>query len=88
MKWRLVIALVLWQVLIYLIADSRLLMSHDFPPRFALAFIFPSFFFIGFFLYSNRNREWLHRIPRSWPVYFQSFRIVVETLYIHALAEG
>jgi hypothetical protein len=53
-----------------------------------LAFIIPSFVFTGLFLYQNRNKKWIQSIPEHWIVYFQSFRILVETLFVFSLAQG
>ncbi|HMB61923.1 MAG TPA: hypothetical protein VKN36_02545, partial [Eudoraea sp.] len=81
-KITLVIGLLLWQLLIFTIASSGILKTYDFPPRFALAFILPSFIFTGIFLYRNRNEKWINSIPESWIIYFQSYRILVETLFV------
>jgi len=87
-KITLVIGLLLWQLLIFTIASSGILKTYDFPPRFALAFILPSFIFTGIFLYRNRNEKWINSIPESWIIYFQSYRILVETLFVFTVARG
>lgn len=84
----LVSSMVLWHVFILLLSSSDILKSYEFPPRFAIAFILPSFLFTGVFLYRNRNKEWLKSIPEHWIVYFQSFRVLVEILFLLALKKG
>lgn len=84
----LVLSLFLWQVIIFLVTDSGVLRSYDFPPRFAMTFIIPSFMFTGFFLYRNRNKTWIQAIPEHWIIYFQTFRVLVETLFVLSVAQG
>ncbi len=87
-KTKLILGLVLWQVFIFSIASTDILKSYEFPPVFAIVFIIPSFIFTGFFLYRNRNQQWIKSIPEHWIIYFQSFRIFVEILFVLSLAQG
>lgn len=87
-KAQLVLGLLIWQIFIFAISSTEILKSYEFPPLFALVFIFPSFLFTGVFLYRHRNSSWIQAIPEHWIIYFQSFRIVVETLFVYALAQG
>lgn len=87
-KALLITLLIAWQVYIYLLSSTDVLLSYDFPPLFALAFIIPSFIFTGIFLYWNRNKKWITSIPEHWIIYFQSFRILVETLFVFAFTQG
>ncbi len=87
-KTKLIIGLFLWQIFILLVASTDILKSYEFPPRFAIAFIVPSFIFTGVFLYLNRNKKWIQSIPEHWIIYFQSFRILVELLFVFSVAQG
>lgn len=87
-KILLIFGLAIWQFFILSLSSTSLLQSYEFPPRFALAFIVPSFIFTGVFLYRSRNKKWIHEIPQHWIIYFQSFRIVVETLFVFSVAQG
>jgi hypothetical protein len=87
-KAKLIIGLLLWQIFIYLIASTGILKSYEKPPLFAILFIMPSFIFTGIFLFRNRNKQWIKSIPEHWIVYFQSYRILVEILFIFSLAQG
>ncbi|WP_422858650.1 hypothetical protein ACOKFD_14980 [Flagellimonas sp. S174] len=84
----LVTALFFWQAFIFLVASSGILKSYDFPPRFAMFFILPSFIFIGVFLHRNKNKDWIQAIPPSRIIYFQTFRVLVETLFVLSVAKG
>jgi hypothetical protein len=87
-KLKLTFGLVLWQLFIYSIASTGILRSYKFPPLLAITFIIPSFIFTGIFLYRNRDQQWIRTIPESWIIYFQSFRVLVELLFVFSLAQG
>lgn len=87
-KFIILVGLLVWQAYILVVSSFKAIQSYDFPPRFALAFIIPAFLFTGCFLYVNRNRLWISRIPEQWIIYFQTFRVLVETMFVFALAEG
>ncbi|QHI35005.1 hypothetical protein IMCC3317_03510 [Kordia antarctica] len=87
-KIYLVAGIVSWQLFILLVSSTDFLKSYEFPPRFAIIFILPSFIFTGVFLGVHRNKKWIKSIPEHWIVYFQSFRILVEILFVFALAKG
>jgi hypothetical protein len=87
-KTILILGLLIWQTYIYLVASTGILKSYEFPPLFAIAYIIPSFIFTGVFLYQNRSQLWIKSIPEHWIIYFQSFRILVEFLFVFSLAEG
>lgn len=87
-KLILVFGLGAWQWFIYWITSTGCLVSYDFPPLFALTFILPSFLFTGVFLFASRKKKWPSFVPEHWVIYFQSFRILVELLFVFALFEG
>ncbi|XWN35924.1 MAG: hypothetical protein ROO71_08135 [Balneola sp.] len=87
-KIKLIGYLLLWHLYIFLISQTGILQSFDFPPRFVLFLILPVFIFTGLFIYKYRNSEWIQAIPSSWLVYYQSFRIFVETLFVFSVAQG
>lgn len=87
-KTILVIALVLWQLYIYLITTSGFIKTLEFPPRFALSMIIPSFIFTGIFVARNSQKDWLMNIQPSTLFFFQSFRILVEVLFAASVTAG
>jgi hypothetical protein len=87
-KHTLIRGLVFWQLFIFFVTSTGILKSYEFPPIFAIVFIIPSFIFTGIFLFRNRNSEWVKCIPESWIIYFQSFRILVELLFVFSLSQS
>lgn len=87
-KQLLVIGLFAHQLYIFLVASTGFIQDFSFPPRFALTMIIPAFLFTGIFVYKNRNAEWLVNIAPSKLFFFQSFRILVELIFIFSVAEG
>lgn len=87
-KRRLLIGLSIWQLYIFLLASSGFLTDFSFPPRFVLFLILPIFSFIGFFLRRSRRMKWIQTIPPIWLVIYQSFRIIIETLFLYTVAAG
>ena len=77
-----------WQIYMFLIAKTGMLTDFSFPPRFVLFMILPAFIFIGIFIYRNRNNDWIQNIPSSWLIYYQTFRILIETLFVYSVAAG
>ena len=84
----LIASLVSWQLFIGITASLDLVKSLEFPPRFAILYIAPSFIFTALFLSKNKNKKWIKAIPEHWIVYFQSFRILVETLFVFSVTKG
>lgn len=87
-KMILLLGLLLWQVLIFCVAISGFLSDFSFPPRIGTVFIGPSFLFTAVFLLRNRKKQWIHSIPQLWLTIFQSFRILVETLFVFTVSVG
>lgn len=80
--------LLLWQVYIYILASKGILSDFSFPPKFAVFMIMPAFLFTGLFIFKNRNAVWIQEIPESWLIHYQTFRVLVETLFVYAVAAG
>lgn len=85
---KLVIYLLLWQAYVFGISITGFLMDFSLPPRFPIFLVIPAFVFTGVFIYRNRNAKWITVIPPSWLIYIQSFRIIVETLFVLTVAKG
>ncbi len=58
------------------------------PPRIPLLLVFPAFAFTAFFFASGKFKGIIEQVPARWPVYFQSFRILVELLLLRAFMEN
>ena len=82
------LGLLIWQIFIFLVSKSGFTVNIEFPPRFGILFIIPSFIFTAVFLFRNRNKEWITKISNRQITLFQSFRIAVELLFVWSCAEG
>lgn len=87
-KIQLILGIAAWQVYLAMMGSTDFILSYSFPPRFALTMIIPAFIFTGIFVYSNRNKAWLMNLPTKQIFFFQSFRILVETLFVASVAAG
>ncbi len=85
---KIIVGLFFWFLYTFLIANSGFLQDYSLPPRFPLLLVVPAFIFIGFFLYRHRNSNIIKSIPTPWLVYFQSFRILIESLFVASVAAG
>lgn len=84
----LVVSLLAWQIYIWALGQTEILNNFELPPRFVIFLILPAFLFTAIFIYKNRNNSWLRYIPKSWLIYIQGFRIIVETLFVFSVADG
>lgn len=87
-KTFIVLGLILWQIYIYLIAEIGILETYSLPPRFPIFLIIPTFVFTGIFIYKNRNNAWITAIKPKTLIYVQSFRVLVETIFVFSIASG
>ena len=85
---QIVLGLVLWQTYQLALGNSGILTDFSLPPKFPFLLVFPAFLFIGIFLTRNRNKDWIMQIPETWLTYIQSFRILVETLFVYSVSAG
>ena len=82
------IFLLLWHIYIFLIAQTGMLQDYSLPPRAPLLLVLPAFVFIGIFVYVNRNKNWLQNIPEHWLIFYQTFRICIEILFVFSITKG
>ena len=78
--------LLLWQAYIIGIGESGFLSTYELPPRFPIFLIFPAFAFTGIFIFKSRKKKWITSIPPHWLIYYQSFRVLIETLFVYSVA--
>ena len=81
-RMRTVLFLTGWLVYITAASLKGVFTVGTFPPRVPLLLVFPVFAFTAFFFISGRFKNIIAHVPASWPVYFQSFRIIVELLLL------
>ncbi|NND06512.1 MAG: hypothetical protein HKN87_09030 [Saprospiraceae bacterium] len=83
-----ILGLLSWHVYILLMSKSGLFADLSFPPKFALFLILPAFIFTGVFLFQHRHREWIQAIPCHWLILYQTFRLLIESLFVWSVARG
>ncbi|WP_299887391.1 hypothetical protein [uncultured Lacinutrix sp.] len=87
-KVTLVTGLLLWQLYVFIVASSGVLETYDLPPRFPIFLILPAFLFTAIFIYKNRNNAWIQNINPKALIYIQTFRVLVETIFVFSLSAG
>ncbi len=87
-KIKIVLGLLLWHIYTIVLDKIGLMNDFELPPKFAVFLIVPAFLFTGFFLYSNRNQPWIQNIPTQWLIFYQSFRILIELLFVYSVTAG
>ncbi|NNF01319.1 MAG: hypothetical protein HKN22_01405 [Bacteroidia bacterium] len=85
---KIIIGLLLWHLYIFFLDQIGILRSYTLPPRFPLLTVAPLFIFTGIFIYKQRNKMWIKVIPAHWLIFYQSFRIVIESLFVFSVAAG
>jgi len=82
------LGLISWFVYVYLISKSGIMQDFGLPPRFPILLILPAFTFIAIAMIRNKRSKIFEVIPTSWTVFYQSFRIIIESLFVATVAEG
>lgn len=77
-----------WIVYVVIIARTGLLADFSLPPRLPLLIVIPAIVGCIFLTGRSNFREVLNQTPLYVPVYFQSFRILVELLIYGAFLQG
>ncbi len=82
------LGLLIWLSYVFFISNSGFLQNFDLPPRFPLLLVIPTFLFIAIQFIRNKRSGMYQAIPIRWSVYFQSFRILVESLFLATVGLG
>jgi len=72
-----------WITYITVISFTDLLKDLSLPPKFVLLIFLPLIVGMIIFYRNSKKNKVIREIPRTWPVYFQSFRIVVELMLLY-----
>ncbi len=86
--WKVGIGLFLWLAYAAILGKSGFLANFDFPPRFPILLILPAFIFTGVLLSRHHDSPVIAAIPKSWLIYYQTFRIAIESLFIASVGIG
>jgi hypothetical protein len=82
------ILVTVWIAYVAGISYSGILADFSLPPRVPLLIVVPAVMACFIFTGARRFKEVLRQTPLHMPIYFQSFRIVVEFLIFGAFLEG
>ncbi len=77
-----------WAAYLSLLSLTGVLNTVSMPPRLPLLVILPAFAIIAYFFTANRFRRIISAFSIKFPVYYQSFRILVELLILGAYLKG
>ena len=80
--------LVCWLIYVSAISVTGIFENSSMPPRIPLLLVMPTFLFFTYFFTSKKFKPVIAATPHSWPVYFQSFRVIVELLIYSAFLKG
>ena len=72
--------LVAWLVYVSAISVTGIFINTSLPPRVPLLLVAPAFIFFIYFFTNKKFKPVIDSTPHTWPVFFQSFRIIVELL--------
>lgn len=82
------VAILLWQLVVGLVADTGFYYDLTLPPKLVIAGIIPTFVLLGAFFLSKSSTTLQESIPKHIPIFFQSFRIIVELLILKIYLDG
>jgi hypothetical protein len=74
------LVLVCWLTYVSAISVTGIFQQVSFPPRIPLLLVLPAFLFFIYFFTNKRFKTIIDHTPHTWPVFFQSFRVIVELL--------
>jgi len=77
-----------WFGIQHLTIESGFYSTLDLPPRIPLFMILPLFLFTFTFLFRKRSSAVLNAIPTPIPIFYQSFRAVIEVLFYYTFLQG
>ena len=76
-----------WLSLQFFISKTPFYYNLSMPPRIPLFMILPLIIFTGVFLYRNRNSSMFRFLPVHIPIFYQSFRVIIEVLFYFTFLE-
>lgn len=77
-----------WLIYLTVLSISGVLRDLNLPPKFPLLIFLPLLIGFTMFYRRSKNSRVIKAIPKVWPVYFQSFRIVVELILLYTFYAG
>ena len=87
-KTRTALVLIVWLGYVTWLSIRGVFIAPTLPPRIPLLLVIPAFLFFAYLFMNRLFKNIIINAPPSWPVYFQSFRIVVELLLVCLFMQG
>ena len=87
-KTRTAIVLIIWLGYVSFLSMKGVFLVSSLPPRIPLLLVIPAFLFFAYLFMNRKFKKIITNAPPSWPVYFQSFRIIVELLLLGLFLQG
>lgn len=78
----LIFSLVSWFGYLFILSSQEILFDLSFPPKIPILIFIPIIIATIIFYFKNKNKTILQHIPKSYPVYYQTFRIFVEIILL------
>ena len=78
----------IWFVYLFVVEKSGLILDKSLPPKLPLLVVLPFAIFTIIFYRKNKTNKALEAMPKSWLVYLQSFRILVEIIILYTFKKG
>jgi hypothetical protein len=80
--------LAVWFTYLVIVEQNGILLNFNPPPKFPLLIFVPFFIFTIVFYFRKKNSAIIHAIPKRWPIFFQTFRVLVELLLLFTFYQG
>jgi hypothetical protein len=78
----------IWLVYLFVLQKSELILDKSLPPKLPFLIFVPFIIFTIIFSRNSKSNQALIAMPKSWLVYLQSFRIIVEVIILYTFFEG
>jgi len=78
----------IWFVYLFILQKSELILDKSLPPKLPFLIFLPFIIFTVIFSRKSKTNKALLAMPKSWLVYIQSFRIIVEIIILYTFLEG
>lgn len=80
--------LIFWFSYLGFLSSQEVLFDLSFPPKMPILIFVPLIITTTIFYFRNRDDVVLQRLPKSYPVYYQTFRILVEIILLYTFYKG
>lgn len=79
---------IIWLVYLYFISFNGFLFDKTLPPKFLIFVFIPVILIMVYFFNLIKKSKLYEWIPKSWPIYYQSFRVAMEVIILMTFKAG